>query len=82
MVGVRITEGEILDALVRASADHPDAMTGPEMERATGISTKRLRAALKAFAAEGRLQVHRVIRTNIVGQQVPVPAYTILPKRE
>lgn len=77
---MKITESELLDALVVASQSHPDAMTGPELEQATGIGVKRLRAGLKAFAAAGRLQVHRVIRTNILGQQVPVPAYTILPK--
>lgn len=75
----RITEAELLEALARATtSDAPsDARTGPELQKAMGVGEKKLRAALKALAAEGRLQIHRVLRQSVDGRTVPVQGYTI-----
>lgn len=81
---VTITESELLDALAQAArgAGPEEARTCPELAAATGLSDKRIRAALKALQVQGRLVVHRVLRENLAGASQPVPAYTILPVKK
>jgi hypothetical protein len=81
MTPLRITEAEILEALVTASTAPDDARTVPEMSRETGVSEDRLRRALRAIADEGRLQVHRVVRRAIDGRAAAVAAYTVTPRK-
>lgn len=80
---VTITEQELLDALVASvSGDAPeDARTVQEMVAASEerLSENRVRKALKAFMAQGRLRVHTVIRPAMDGRLAKVPAYTIRP---
>lgn len=74
-----ITHAEIMDALAAASTAPEGAATVAELVATTGYAEKRVRDALRSFAAAGRLGVHRVIRTGIDGRQTPVPAYTVKP---
>lgn len=82
MSSVTITEGDLLDALVTASAAPEDARTVAEIQQTTGIGEKRLRRAMLALQSDGRLQVHRVVRRSLDGRAVLVPAYTVTPKRK
>jgi alkylated DNA nucleotide flippase Atl1 len=78
---MKITEAELFDALERAAhGDGPeDARTMMEMARAAGVGERQTRRALHVLNAEGRLVVHRVIRTALDGRRAQVAAYTILP---
>lgn len=78
---ITITEADILDALVTASIAPEDARTVPELHRETGVSEKRIRQALAAIQAEGRLAVHRVVRKALDGRAAVVSAYTVAPKK-
>lgn len=80
---MKITQNELLDALAAASPQSPaDALTAHELADKTGVGYIRTKAALKQFAAEGRLQVHRVMRQRLDGIITPVPGYTILPAKK
>lgn len=79
---VTITESELLEALNTAlgSTAPADALTFEDIRRETGIGEKRLRAALRAIQVDGRLRVHAVMRRDLAGRGIKVPAYTITPK--
>lgn len=79
MASIVITEAELLDALAEAArgVEPSEARTGPELMAATGFPEKRLRAALKALQAQGRLDVHQVTRQSLDGRAIRVPAYTV-----
>jgi hypothetical protein len=81
MTAIRITEAEIIDALASAAAGAmpDDAQTVQDLIATTGYSGERVRMALHAMRAQGRLVVHRVARAGIDGRAAKVPAYTILP---
>ena len=74
-----VTTQDLLDALASATNAPEEARTVPELARATGIAEKRVREALRAYQAQGRLGVHRVVRPAIDGRQSRVAAYTIAP---
>lgn len=78
---VTVTHAELLDALAAAtkSTAPEDAKTTPELCEALGLSGARVRKALAAMQAQGRLIVHNVRRPNISGRITVVPAYTIAP---
>lgn len=82
MARIVITESELLDALSTASKEPEDARTIGELMTETGLSQKRVRAALHAFNSKQRLVVHRVTRTALDGRAASVPAYTILPAKK
>lgn len=77
-----ITESELLDALAQAVAGNApeDARTVPEMSAESGVSVTRVRKALHLLNAQGRLNVHRVVRRALDGRAGTVAAYTIAPK--
>lgn len=79
-----ITTSELLEALANAThGDSPaEARTCPEMAAEMGVGVDRVRRGLRALHAAGRLTVHRAKRTNLIGQSVLVPAYTIAPAKK
>jgi hypothetical protein len=81
MASLTITEAELLDALAQSvSGTAPEnAQTISEMMAATGLGEKRMRRALAALKATGRLQAHSVPRESLDGRPIRVPAFTILP---
>lgn len=82
MASVVITQAELLEALATAAhGDAPeDAKTVHELTT-PAISVRRVRDSLRILQAQGRLQVHRVVRPALDGRASIVPAYTILPPR-
>lgn len=82
MAPIAITTAELLDALASASQGPEHARTMLEIAAETGISPKRVRDALRAYEAQGRLSVHRVSRKAIDGRAATVPAYSILPPQK
>lgn len=77
---IMVTEADLLEALVTASTAPEDARTVQELMAETGLSKFRVRAALIALKAAGRLRAHQVTREALDGRQRVAPAYTILPK--
>lgn len=77
-----ITTSELLEALAHATnGDSPaEARTCPELAAEFGIGIGRVRSALHALRAQGRLVVHKAHRTNIAGVGTYVFAYTITPE--
>lgn len=80
MASVVITQNEILDALAAAypTRGPKEALTLSELESATEIPIRRLRAALQQLNRQGRLGVHKVRRPALDGRMAVVPGYTIL----
>ena len=81
---MRITEAEILEAVANAyhgTADE-DARTVPELAADNGVSRDRVRRALQAMAAAGRLNVHKVCRRGLDGRHSIVSAYTVTPAKK
>jgi hypothetical protein len=77
---MRISEAELFEALALAAGTEPeDARTGAELCAATGMDVRKLRVALHALSAAGRLVVHKVTRQALDGRMAKVAAYTILP---
>lgn len=76
-----MTVGELHAALAEAAeGTAPEgARTVAELVAELELPEKRVRAALRALHAEGRLRVHRVKRARLDGQRATVPAYTIVP---
>jgi DNA-binding transcriptional regulator PaaX len=76
-----ITTAELLDALAAATQgeDPADARTVPEMAAQHGMDVRRIRAALHALNAQGRLVVHKVSRQALDGRMAKVAAYTFRP---
>lgn len=84
MAVLAITEQEILDALAASlrGSGPAEAKTVLEIAAQTGISEKRARTALQRLKAQGRLQVHRVLRPRLDDTMFPTSAYTILPAKK
>lgn len=79
MAPLKITQGELLDALSKAYAAPAEAQTVNELVASTGWPVKKVRDAIGALAMAGRIEVHHVVRTSIHGHGKRVPAYTITP---
>lgn len=76
---MNVTTEDLLDALRDALAKPTDgtASTIAELITTTGYGNAKMRRLLKAVQAEGRLEVVRVYRPNLMGTQSAVPAYRI-----
>lgn len=77
-----ITEAEILKALHDASrqTERPDGFsTIAELVQATGWPDSKVRRAMSAAKAQGRLLVKRAMRETLSGTLHPVPVYRITP---
>lgn len=77
---VTITEQELIAALQEATQQagiDPDetAMTTPELRKATGYGTKKVRRLLKQLMEQGSVESVRVFRMNMAGCFSPVTAY-------
>lgn len=83
MSRVEITEQDIHDALAASVAGNApeNARTLAEIQSMVAVGEKRLRRALGAIQAEGRLVVHKVMRRSLDGRPILVPAYTIIGKK-
>lgn len=83
MASMKISEGELLDALARATTGEgpDDAKTLNEWSAAFGISPLRMKRAFHVLHSEGRLLAHRVRRPRMDGLMTLVSAYTILPAK-
>lgn len=79
MESLRVTESELIEALLAASApDSPsDALTMQQIIGATGWGEKRARRHIHALVASGSAEVVSIQRTNLVGVLVAVPAYRL-----
>lgn len=83
MAVVSITESELLEALaVSQQPGEEGARTVQEMVADSGLSDERIRKAIRAFQAQGRLTVYRVRRAAIDGSLRVVPAYSITKKKK
>lgn len=76
-----ITEAELLEALASSTKLTGDGQTMKEIVRATGLKEPRIRKALLACHEQGRLIVHRVMRSRLDGAASVVPAYVVLPAK-
>lgn len=76
-----ITTGELLEALAAAARGNvpEDARTVNELSEASGVSIRRVRAALALLNRVGRLESFQVVRPALDGRASRVPAYTIRP---
>lgn len=75
-----ITLDELLDALGQSTTAPDDARTVSEICAEFDLPVRRVRDALRALQAQGRLGVHTVTRMDLSGRTQRVPAYTIAPK--
>ncbi len=77
-MSIKITQADLLDALAEATAGNgpDDARTLNELVREHTIPRDRMLGALRAANEQGRLLVHYVYRTTILGNRARVPAYT------
>jgi hypothetical protein len=82
MPSVTISQQELLDALAAATQAPEDAMTAEEIAAFANCSTGKVHQCLKAFARDGRLQLHQTIRRRIDGRAQKVPAYSIVPAKK
>ena len=76
---MRVTTDDLLDALRDALTVKPgdDAPTSLELQAATGLAERKLRRALAAVQAEGRLEVVMVRRVDLAGRVQSVPGYRL-----
>jgi hypothetical protein len=77
-----ITTAEILaelEAASRAIAAPDGYCSIAEMVAQTGLADARIRKALVAAKAAGRLQMTRVPRETLSGAMHPTPVYRIVP---
>lgn len=83
-MAISITEAELLEALAESvqGTGPAEAKTVLEIAAASRIGEKRVRAALNVLKAQGRLQVHRVLRPRLDDTLFPTSAYTILPAKK
>jgi predicted transcriptional regulator len=83
-MSVTITEADVLEALAHAVAGTGprDAKTTREIAAESGMTENKVRNALRSFQAEGRLQVHQVLRTSLDGKMKPCAGYTITPRKK
>jgi hypothetical protein len=81
---VSISEAELLDALAAATkGSAPEhARTATELAAEHGIALKRMRTALSALKAQGRLQIHTVSREALDGRLSRIAGYTITPAKK
>jgi DNA-binding Lrp family transcriptional regulator len=78
-----ITESELLDAIRAATTDDDgptDAMTGPELALAMGITDSPMRTRLRRLMKDGVIECVKVKRTSIAGVSLTVPAYRLIAK--
>lgn len=70
---------ELIRLLSRTSDDQPiDAMTVTQMQKATGLSEKRIRKILRDLIDQGRIECVRVYVRAIHGQNVQSNGYRVL----
>jgi DNA-binding GntR family transcriptional regulator len=79
---MKITQDDLLDALRHAleAPNAGDAPTVNELQVTMGCGSAKVRRALKALAAQGRLEVVQVRRTSLTGIGILCPGYRIKPK--
>lgn len=75
----KITEQDLIEAILAASATGPDAagLTAAELVDRSGMSEKWVRKRLRALKTAGRLAVGRAGRETIDGRVVRVPVYSL-----
>ena len=88
---MRITTPDLLQALAEASRGErlsvedvvrgEKAATVEELAQVMGCGVARVRKALKALAAQGRLEVLSRRRASISGKPILIPAYRVKEKR-
>jgi hypothetical protein len=81
---IAITETELLDALAAAapSKGPSNALTLKELARQTRLDERKVRVALEQFAAEGRLQRHKIQRERLNGTPMTYVGFTIAPAKK
>lgn len=80
---IGVTESELLSALAEAArVESPaDALTGPELQTASGLGQHRFRKAMHLLKAAGRLTVHPVQRESLDGRTITTTGYVIVPAK-
>lgn len=73
---------QALEAAVKKSPAADGAMTVNEMRVRFGWGEGKVRNALFAIKAEGRLEVVKSMRENLAGEMMRTIAYRILPKKK
>jgi len=83
MTKITVTEDDLLQALRDALAQPTDAQasTMTELAAAMGFGLEKVRHLLRAVQDEGRLEVVRLRRPNLIGTTSLVPGYRIKPKK-